>query len=190
MPFGLSNAPSTFQALMNEVLKPLLWKYVLVFFDDILIYNATWESHMQHLRTVFQLLRAHHLFLKHFKCSFGAPEVAYLGHVISAAGVKVDSSKIQAVVDWPTPHSATALKGFLHLSGYYRKFIHDYGQLAAPLMCLLKRNAFAWSEAASYSFAQLTLALASAPLLQLQNFEDLFVIECDTSGGGIGAVLQ
>ncbi|XP_068639363.1 uncharacterized mitochondrial protein AtMg00860-like [Aristolochia californica] len=165
-------------------------EYVLVFFDDILIYYATWESHMQHLCKVFQLLRAHHLFLKHSKCSFGAPEVAYLGHVISATGVKVDSSKIQAIVDWPTPQSATTLKGFLGLSGYYRKFIHDYGQLAAPLTCLLKCNAFAWSEAAASSFAQLKLALASTPVLQLPNFEDLFVIECDAFRGGIGAVLQ
>jgi hypothetical protein len=123
MPFGLSNAPSTFQALMNSVLKSFLRRCVLVFFDDILIYSASWTAHMQHLHDVLDVLRAHHLHLKRAKCAFAAREVHYLGHVISAAGVSMDLSKVEAVQSWPQPHSARGLHGFLGLASYYRRFI-------------------------------------------------------------------
>ncbi|XP_068636054.1 uncharacterized mitochondrial protein AtMg00860-like [Aristolochia californica] len=143
--------------------------------------SKNWEDHIQHLHQVFDLMRSHHLFFNQSKCSLGTSEVAYLGHVISASGVKVDSSKIQAVVDWPTPHSVTALRGFLGLAGYYRKFIRVYGQIMAPLNRLLTRNTFKWSNLSASSFEQLKHALASAPVLQLPNFEEPFVIECDAS---------
>ncbi|XP_057992322.1 uncharacterized protein LOC131173819 [Hevea brasiliensis] len=133
MPFGLTNAPSTFQELMNEVFQPSLRKFIMVFFDYILIYSKTWEDHLQHVHIVFQLLCSHQLFLKRSKCSFGEEQVAYLGHVISAAGVTVDTSKISAILEWPPPTSIKALRGFLGLAGYYRKFICNYGQLASPL---------------------------------------------------------
>ncbi|XP_068666542.1 uncharacterized mitochondrial protein AtMg00860-like [Aristolochia californica] len=119
----------------------------------------------------------------------GSSEVAYLGHVISASGVKVDMNKIKTDSDWPTPQSVTALRGFLGLVSYYRKCICDYGQIAAPLNNLLKRNAFTWMEVADSSFQQLKQSLASTLVLQLPNFEDLFIIECDASGGGIGAII-
>ena len=118
MPFGLSNAPATFQALMNDVLQSFLRRFVLVFFDDILIYNSSWAEHLQHIGLVLTALRAHRLHLKRSKCSFGASSVAYLGHVISAAGVAMDADKIAAVVAWPAPRSARALRGFLGLAGY------------------------------------------------------------------------
>jgi len=126
MPFGLSNAAATFQALMNDVLRPYLRRFVLVFFDDILIYSSSWAEHLQHISIIFNALRAHHLHLKRSKCSFGASSVAYLGHVISAGGVAMDADKIAAVASWPAPWSARALRGFLGLAGYYRKFIRDF----------------------------------------------------------------
>ncbi|XP_068657964.1 uncharacterized mitochondrial protein AtMg00860-like [Aristolochia californica] len=144
----------------------------------------------EHLNGVFTLLCSHHLVLNKSKCSMGTPEVAYLGHVIFAIGVKVDQSKIQTAIDWPPPISIIAFSGFLGLTGYYRKFIRSYGQIAAPLNNLLKKNAFSWSEPADYSFQQLKAALSSALVLQLPDFDELFVVECDASGGGIGAVLQ
>ncbi|KAK3146343.1 hypothetical protein QOZ80_3BG0264910 [Eleusine coracana subsp. coracana] len=120
MPFGLSNAPATFQALMNEVLRPFLRKFVLVFFDDILIYSPSWSSHLCHLRAVLEVLRSHQLYVKRSKCSFAESSVGYLGHVVSADGVAMDSSKIQSMVDWPVPRSVRALRGFLGLAGYYQ----------------------------------------------------------------------
>jgi len=109
MPFGLTNAPATFQALMNDVLRPFLRQFVLVFFDDVLIYSASWAEHLSHIRAVLVVLREHKLFLKHSKCSFGESSVAYLRHVVCGKGVAMDTSKVQAILDWPTPSSVRAL---------------------------------------------------------------------------------
>jgi hypothetical protein len=138
MPFGLTNAPSTFQALMNDVLQPFLRKFVLVFFDDILVFSRSRSEHLQHVKLVFQTLRENKLALKQAKCSFGAEKVAYLGHIISAAGVAMDPSKVEVVEAWPPPRTLRTLHGFLGLAGYYRKFIAGYGVVAAPLTALLK----------------------------------------------------
>lgn len=189
MAFGLCNAPATFQALMNDVLRPFLRRFVLVFFDDILIYSRTWADHLRHLRAVFDELRRHQLFLKRSKCAFAAPSVAYLGHVVSAAGVAMDPAKLQAVRYWPPPRSARAVRGFLGLAGYYRKFVHNYGTIAAPLTALLKKDGFSWSPEASAAFDALKEAVTSAPVLAMPNFSKPFVVECDTSSHGFGAVL-
>lgn len=189
MPFGLVNAPSTFQGLMNSVFRDLLRKFVLVFFDDILIYSQTWEDHLRHVQHVFELLREHGQILKPTKCSFGKKEVGYLGHVISREGVKVDQTKIEAVTTWPRPSTVRAVRGFLGLSGYYRKFIQDYGVIAAPLTQLLKKAGFHWSEEAENAFISLKKSLSESPVLALPDFTKSFIIECDASGSGIGAVL-
>jgi hypothetical protein len=189
MAFGLCNAPATFQALMNDVLRPFLRRFVLVFFDDILIYSKTWEEHLHHLRIVLSELQRHHLFVKRSKCAFGARSVAYLGHVISAAGVAMDPAKVQAIFDWPVPRSARAVRGFLGLAGYYRKFVHNYGTVAAPLTALLKKDGFAWDDQAAAAFGALKAAITSAPVLAMPDFTKTFVVECDASSHGFGAVL-
>ena len=109
MPFGLTNAPATFQALMNDVLRPFLRRFVLVFFDDILIYSNSWSDHLRHVRTVLRFLHQHKLFLKRSKCLFGESSIGYLGHVISAQGVAMDTQKVQAVAAWPVPRTVRAL---------------------------------------------------------------------------------
>jgi hypothetical protein len=152
--FGLCNASVTFQALMNDVLRPFLHRFVLVFFDDILIYSSTWADHLRHLRTVLAVLQQHQLFVKQSKCAFGVPSVAYLGHVISASGVAMDPAKVQAVHDWPQPRSTRAVRGFLGLAGYYRKFVHDYDTITTPLTALLKKEGFTWSAEAAAAFAR------------------------------------
>jgi hypothetical protein len=162
MSFGLCNAPVTFQALMNDVLRPFLHRFVLVFFDDILIYSKSWGEHLRHLRVVLEELQRHQLFLKRTKCAFGATTVGYLGHVISEAGIAMDPAKVQAIRDWPTPRSARAVRGFLGLTGYYRKFVHHYGTVATPLTALLKKEGFSWSAGAAEAFAALKDVVTSA----------------------------
>jgi hypothetical protein len=187
MSFGLSNAPAMFQALMNDVLLPYLRRFVLVFFDDILIYSLSWAEHLQHISIVLNELRAHQLHLKRSKCSFRAPSVAYLGHVISEAGVAMDADKVAAVSAWPQPRSARGLRGFLGLAGYYTKFIHDFGLITAPLTRLLRRDAFTWDKEAENAFQALKRALTMGPVLQMSDFDKLFIVDCDASGVAFGA---
>jgi hypothetical protein len=143
MSFVLTNAPATFQALMNDVLRPFLQWFVLVFFDDILIYSQSWSEHLHHVNLVLAKLQEHQLAVKKSKCSFSAREVAFLGHVISAAGVTMDNQKVRAVLDWPMSGSVQAVRAFLGLAGYYRWFIKDYGDITTPLTHLLRKDGFA-----------------------------------------------
>uniref|UniRef100_A0A0D3C3B2 Reverse transcriptase domain-containing protein n=1 Tax=Brassica oleracea var. oleracea TaxID=109376 RepID=A0A0D3C3B2_BRAOL len=189
MPFGLCNAPSTFQALMNSVFRDYLRKFVLVFFDDILIFSRSWEEHLDHVKRVFEILHAKQLFVKQKKCAFGQSEVDYLGHLISGDGVKVDNTKIKAMLDWPSPTTITELRGFLGLTGYYRKFVKDYGIIAKPLTNLLKKGKFEWSSPAEEAFNNLKTVMTTTPTLALPDFSTPFIIQTDASGEGIGAVL-
>ena len=142
MPFGLTNAPATFQATMNELFYPYLRKFVLVFFDDILVYCKTWKEHLKHLEEVLSVLEKNQFYAKLSKCTFGQKEVEYLGHIISREGVQVDPNKIKAIKEWPKPKNISKLRGFLGLIGYYRRFIKNYAHLMAPLTNLLNKNAF------------------------------------------------
>jgi len=187
MPFGLTNAPSTFQSLMNEIFNKVTRKFVLVFF---LIYSKTWDEHLQHLLIVFKILRANRLYVRREKCSFAQEEVIYLGHIIGRQGVRMDPEKVSAMRDWPIPRSIKALRGFLGLTGYYRKFIHQYGSIARALTQLLKKDSFQWCIEAEVAFLQLKEAMTQAPVLALPDFSKKIIIECDASGVGIGAVLM
>ena len=123
---------------MNKVFKPFLRQFVAVFFYDILIYSKGWADHLHHLSLVLETLQQHSLFAKLSKCEFCKQSVHYLGHVVSAKGVQVDNTKIEAIINWPLPHTMKQLRGFLGITGYYRRFVKGYANIAWPLMEMLK----------------------------------------------------
>jgi hypothetical protein len=191
MPFGLTNAPSTFMRLMNEVLRPFIGKFVVVYFDDILIYSTCLSEHLDHLRAVFDALRAARLFGNLEKCTFCTERVSFLGYVVTPQGIEVDEAKVHAIQSWPTPSTVTQVRSFLGLAGFYRRFVKDFSTIAAPLHELTKKGvSFHWGQPQEDSFALLKDKLTHAPLLQLPDFGKTFELECDASGVGIGAVLM
>lgn len=165
-------------------------KFVLAFFDDILVYSPTWEEHLQHLKSVLEKLRKNTLFAKRSKCQFGKQEVEYLGHVISFEGVATYPENIKCMENWPTSKTIKQLRGFLGLTGYYMKFIKGYGIISKPLTELLKKDCFLWSEDAEQGFRALKVAMTQAPVLTLPDFTKPFVLETDASGKGVCAVLM
>ena len=175
---------------MNQFFKPYLKKLVLVFFYDTLACNTSLSEHVTHLRYVLEVLALNKLYAKRSKCKFACNEVEYLGHVITSVGVHIDPKKTAAMQQWSTPIDLKSLKGFLGLTGYNRKFFKGYGQIAAPLIALLKKDAFSWSEEAEQAFQQLKAAMVQPPVLALPNFDKPFFIECDASGKRMGVVLM
>ena len=191
MPFGLTNAPSTFMRLMNHVLRAFLGKFVVVYFDDILIYSKCLDDHVEHVRCVLDVLRAESLFANLKKCTFCMEKVVFLGYVVSANGIEVDEEKVKAIREWPTPNNASEIRSFHGLASFYRRFIREFSSIATPLNEIVKKNiGFTWGDAQEHAFNMLKEKLCNAPLLVLPNFEKTFEIECDASGIGIGAVLM
>ncbi|KAJ9536634.1 hypothetical protein OSB04_un000183, partial [Centaurea solstitialis] len=175
MPFGLTNAPSTFMRLMNHVLREFIGKFVVVYFDDILIYSKNMEEHMMHLRAVLDTLRNESLHANLKKCTFCMDKVVFLGFVVSAKGIEVDLEN-----------------GLLQQRSrsFYRRFVRDFSTIDAPLNELVKKEVgFHWGEQQQVAFNMLKERLTSSPILALPNFDKMFELECDASGVGIGAVL-
>ena len=140
MPFGLCNAPATFERLMEMILQGLLWKRCLVYIDDIIVYGKTFPETLQNLKMVFKRLRDAGLKLKPKKCELFTKEILYLGFRVSGEGVKPDPGKIEAVTDWPRPYSVTDVRAFLGFANYHRRFIQDFAQIAKPLQLLTNKG--------------------------------------------------
>jgi hypothetical protein len=190
IPFGLTNAPSTFMRLMNEVLCPFIDKFVVVYFDDILIYNKSLNEHIEHLCAVFCALREARLFANLEKCTFCTDRVAFLSYVVTPQGIEVDEAKNEAIKSWLIPATLTQLQSFLQLVGFYWRFVRDFSTIATPLNDLMKKGVlFHWGAAQDQAFHTLIDKLTHAPLLQLLNFGKTFELKCDASGIGIGGVL-
>ena len=133
MGFGLTNAPATFQALMNSILQPDLRDFVVVFLDDILIFSKTWSEHLRHVSTVLETLGANKLFCKPSKCEFGLRDVIFLCHKLSDLSISPDPNKIAAVKEWPAPSSIKEVRQFLGFANYFRRFINHYSMISRPL---------------------------------------------------------
>ncbi|KAJ9562130.1 hypothetical protein OSB04_007290 [Centaurea solstitialis] len=191
MSFELTNVPAAFTDLMNRVCKPYLDKFVIVFINDILIYSRTEEDHREHLRKVLELLRHEKLYTKFSKCEFWLEEVQFLGHVVTNEGIKVDPAKIEAIKSWESPGSATEVRSFVGLAGYYCRFIKYLSSLAASLTALTRKNIkFEWKSTHKQAFNCLKEKLMSAPILSLPNGADGFVVYSDASRLGLGCVLM
>ena len=190
MPFGLCNAPATFQRLMETVLAGLARKTCMVYIDDILVFSKTFEEHLTHLEQIFNRLRQAGLRLKLKKCTFAQPKVEYLGHVVTRDGIEVDPKKVEAVKGFPQPTNLKTLRSFLGLASYYRRFIPNFSKEARPLHSLTGKNApFVWTPTCQQAFDKLKQLLTNAPVLAFPNFELDFILETDASGDGLGAVL-
>lgn len=189
-PFRLCNGPSSFQATMNMIFHPYLHQFIIVFFDDILIYSPCFEDHLLHLEIAFQVLSAHQFVLKLMKYFFVQHQVEHLGHLVSHRGVEPLASKVEAIHQWPTSRIIRAVCSFLGLAGFYRRFIWGYASIVAPLVKITTLDQFNWSPTALTAFDQLKEAFSQAPILALLDFDLPFTIETDASGVGMGAVLS
>ena len=191
MPFGLTNAPAAFMDLMNRVFREHLDEFVIVFIDDILIYSRNQEEHEEHLRLTLQILKKHQLYAKFSKYEFWLSKVHFLGHVVSAEGISVDSAKIEAVIDWKAPRSVTEVRSFLGLAGYYRRFVEGFSKIAAPLTALTRKGKkYEWTQKCEESFQELKCRLTSAPILIIPSSGEPLVIFSTASKVGLGAVLM
>ncbi|CAG2189252.1 Retrovirus-related Pol polyprotein from transposon 17.6,Retrovirus-related Pol polyprotein from transposon opus,Retrovirus-related Pol polyprotein from transposon 297 [Mytilus edulis] len=192
MPFGLKNAPISFQQLMSNVLRGLNWQFVLVYVDDILVFSRSFEEHLSHLEQVFTCLRDANLTLKPSKCVFAAKEVKYLGHIISKEGIKVDPEKTKAISTFPVPTRQKQVRSFLGMCNYYRRFVDSYSKIATPLNGLLKKErerSFKWNRECQVAFDNLKQALLTPPVLAYPDMNKPFMLTCDASNSAIGFVL-
>jgi hypothetical protein len=189
--FSLTNAPTYFMNMMNKMFMDELEKCIVVFIDDRLVFSKTAEEHEEHLRIVLEKLRQYQLYAKFGKCEFWMEEVAFLGHVLSAKGVAVNLSKIEAVSKWQLPKSVIEIRSFLGLAGYYRRFIENFSKIAKPMTELLKSNVpYVWSDKCEASFQELKTRLTTTPVLTLPDASKDFVVYCDASRHGLGCVLM
>lgn len=198
MPFGLCNAPATFQRLMQQCLHGQIAESLLVYLDDIIIYSPDFSSHLQHLDEVFHRLWQHGLKLRPDKCKLLQSEVRFLGHVVDRRGVRPDPEKVNSVLDWPVPSTIKEVRAFLGLAGYYRRFVSGFAKIARPLNSLLigipankktQAQKIQWTSECQTSFDTLKAALTRAPILAYANFEEPFIVYTDASFHGLGAVL-
>ncbi|XP_047173857.1 uncharacterized mitochondrial protein AtMg00860-like [Vigna umbellata] len=191
MPFGVTNALVIFMDYMNLILRLWLDKFVVVFIDDILIYLRDHEKHVEHLRIVLETLRKHQLFGKLSKCEFWLEEIQFLGHVISAKGIFVDPTKVEAVLKWERPKTMLEIRSFMGLAGYCRRFFEGFSKIVGPLTQLpRKEQPFLWTDKCETSFEEMKKRLTSAPVLAITDTSKTFEVFCDASYHGLGCVLM
>lgn len=176
MPFGLSNAPSTFMHLMNQVLRPFLSQFVVVYLDDILIYSKNEDEHFEHVRKVLEVLKENELYVNLKKCVFLQKQLLFLGFVIASEGIHVDDSKVAAIRDWPTPKSITEVRSFHGLATFYRRFVKNFSTIMVAITECLKKGKFQWNEVAEASFKEIKEKLSQALVLVLPDFNNDLIL--------------
>ena len=204
MPYGLSNAPATFQRLMERCMGDINLHDCLIYLDDVIIFSKTIEQHITRLEKVFQRLQEYNLKLNPKKCEFFKTKVTYLGHVVSSEGIQTDPSKVEAVKTWPRPNTVKEVRKFLGFASYYRRFIKDFSSVARPLNNLLighptktqkkvkssiKRAPFVWNSEQEDAFQNLKFMMTNAPVLAYADYSRPFTVHTDASTKGLGAVL-
>ncbi len=191
IPFGLTNAPVIFQCLVNSILGDMINQFVFVYLDDILIFSPSLQLHTQHIRRVLHRLLENQLFVKAERCEFHAESVTFLCHIISTRGIKPDPAKIEAVAKWPVPGAHKALQCFLGFANFYRRYIRNFGQIAAPLTVLTSTKvSFRWNQDVQVAFDALMSRFVSAPVLLVPDPESKFIVEVDASDVGVATVLS
>jgi len=191
MPFGVTNAQTIFMDYMNQIFKPFLDKFVVVFIDDIPIYSHSIGEHAKHLKTVLNILREKQLYAKLSKCEFWMSEIQFLGHVISAQGISTDPSKVEVVLQWERPKIVTKIISFVGLAGYYKRFIEGFSKIVAPLNQLTREDhPFTWMEQCDRSYEELKRRLTNAPVLIISDVNQSFDVFYDASYQGLGCVLM
>ena len=191
MPFGLCNAPATFERLMETVLAGLHWQICLIYLDDVIVTGKTFQDMVNNLGQVFERFLQAGLKLKARKCTLFFRQVEFLGHVISEEGIKTDPRKTECVEKWPTPKNVHEVRAFLGLCGYYRKFVYKFSEIARPLYKLTERKSpFVWSEECTKAFQTLKKRLVEAPILAHPDFTKPFILDVDACDRSIGAVLS
>ena len=191
MPFGLVNSPSTFERLMEDVLRGIQWTESLLYMDDIITPGKTVDECLQRIENVFIRLREANLKLKPSKCLFFQKSVSFLGHIVSENGVETDPEKVKTVRDWPIPRNNKEVRSFLGLASYYRKFVKGFSDIARPLHKLCeKKTPFKWTDDCQNSFETLKQALISAPILAYPKLGSKFILDTDASNSAVGAVLS
>ena len=191
MPFGLTNAPASFQRLMNNVFAGELDDSVVAYVDDVLVFSKTLEEHKAHLEAVMNRLHAHHLFAKRKKCQFLKCSIEFLGHIVSAEGLRPDPKKVQAITSLQAPANIHELRSFLGCANFYRRFIERFAHRAAPLTDLLRQNvSYHWVEDHQHAFEDLKGALTSAPVLRPPDMDRPFFLHTDASKVALGAALM
>ena len=191
MPFGLCNAPSTFERCMELIMKGLQWKTLLIYLDDLIIFSSTFDEHISRLDEVLTRLSNAGLKLKPSKCSLFQESVIFLGHLVTSEGVKPNPEKVTAVRDWPTPKNVTGVRAFLGLCSYYRRFIRGFAHIAGPLHRLLEAGqAFEWSDECQEAFEALKTKLIGQEVMAYPDNDGLFILDTDASDSGVGATLS
>ena len=191
MPMGLKSSAQTFQRLIELVLQGLQWSICLIYLDDVIIFSKTFKEHMERLRLVLQRIRDAGLKLKPEKCQFLQPEVKFLGHVVSGDGVRPNPDNLMKVKQWSSPQTVTQVRQFLGLASYYRKFIRNFSEIAAPLTNLTKKSeSFYWSPECEQAFQNIKTLLLTAPIVAYPNDDGEYILDTDASDIGIGAVLS